>query len=107
VLAESGTTVVLSSHVIADVEDACDHLVLLGGGRVRLDGAVDDLLAQHRIVTGAIEPDRTVVHSSRSGRQGDALVRGTGHGELPTLDDLVMGYLQAEDGQVAAAGAPS
>jgi len=105
--AESGTTVVLSSHVIADVEDACDHLVLLGGGRVRLDGAVEDLLAQHRVITGATEPDGAVVHGSRFGRQVEALVRGTGDGEPPTLDDLVMGYLQAEDGRVAAAGAPS
>jgi hypothetical protein len=50
--AETGTTVLLSSHVIADLDNACDHLILLRDGRVRLTGGVDDLLTAHRHLTG-------------------------------------------------------
>ncbi|WP_053736777.1 ABC transporter ATP-binding protein [Nocardia sp. NRRL S-836] len=42
-----GITVVLSSHVLAELEDVCDHLVLLTDGRVRLAGDVDELLRAH------------------------------------------------------------
>ncbi|MET9628381.1 ABC transporter ATP-binding protein [Lentzea sp. NPDC006480] len=42
-----GITVLLSSHVLAELEDVCDHLVLLTSGRVRLAGDVDELLREH------------------------------------------------------------
>ena len=44
---DEGTTVVFSSHLVADVERACGYLILLAGGQVRLAGPVDDLLAAH------------------------------------------------------------
>jgi ABC-2 type transport system ATP-binding protein len=50
-LRELETTVLLSSHVLADLAGTCDHLVLLGGGRVRLCGAVSDLLDPHPATT--------------------------------------------------------
>ncbi|MEO3870655.1 ABC transporter ATP-binding protein [Nonomuraea sp. B12E4] len=40
-------TVLLSSHILADLADVCDHLILLGAGRVRLCGSVTDLLSTH------------------------------------------------------------
>ena len=46
-----GVSVVLSSHLLAELERVTDHLVLMCGGRVCLDGPVDDLLAAHRLVT--------------------------------------------------------
>ena len=46
-VAQDGSTVVLSSHVIADVERVCDHLVILTGGNVRLAGDIDALLQGH------------------------------------------------------------
>lgn len=52
VAAEHGTTVVMASHVIAELEDSCDHLMLLGGGRVRLAGRLEDLRADHVLLTG-------------------------------------------------------
>jgi ABC-2 type transport system ATP-binding protein len=52
-VADTGMTVLLSSHVLADLEGVCDFLLLLGGGRVRLAGGVDDLLSTHRLLTGA------------------------------------------------------
>ncbi|MBK3626145.1 ABC transporter ATP-binding protein [Streptomyces sp. MBT49] len=49
--AQYGTTIVMSSHVVAELEDSCDHLLLVGAGRVRLAGEIDDLLAAHTRVS--------------------------------------------------------
>src|SRR5205085_6599575 len=51
-VAEDGLSVVLSSHLIADLERACDYLVLLLSAEVRLAGDIDDLLASHRLLIG-------------------------------------------------------
>ncbi|MBT2675820.1 ABC transporter ATP-binding protein, partial [Streptomyces sp. ISL-14] len=104
--AEHGTTVVMSSHVVAELDGACDHLLLLGAGRVRLAGPLDDLLAAHRLVTGradaSLDP-HTVVESRTTGRQLTALVRPDGPlGEgwqttAPTLEELVLAHLRAPE----------
>src|SRR6185437_16103213 len=49
--AGSGLTVVIASHVIAELERLCDWLLVLNGGRLHLAGAVDDLLAGHAVLT--------------------------------------------------------
>ena len=49
--AESGLTVIIASHVIAELERLCDWLLVLNGGRLQLAGAVDDLLAGHAVLT--------------------------------------------------------
>ncbi|MFD5951764.1 ATP-binding cassette domain-containing protein [Streptomyces collinus] len=102
--ADHGTTVVMSSHVVAELEGSCDHLLLLGGGRVRLAGPLDDLLAAHTLVTGragdSLDP-HTVVESRTTGRQLTALVRPTGplgdgvRGERPTLEEVVLAHLRS------------
>jgi ABC-type multidrug transport system ATPase subunit len=51
-VAESGTTVLLSSHLLADLERVCDYLIVLHASRVKLFGAVDDLVAEHRQLVG-------------------------------------------------------
>ena len=51
-VAEHEPTVVLSSHLLSDVERVCDHLIVLADGHVRLDGPVDELLAAHKLLTG-------------------------------------------------------
>ncbi|GAA2096666.1 hypothetical protein GCM10009801_66430 [Streptomyces albiaxialis] len=63
--AEEGTTLVMSSHLVPELEGVCDHLVLLRDGRVRRDGGIDPLLDTHAVVTGpadaagpATAPDR-------------------------------------------------
>jgi ABC-2 type transport system ATP-binding protein len=102
---ETGMTVLMSSHVLTDLEDSCDHLVLLRDGRVRLAGDVAALLAGHRRLTGPAGaggapagPPAVVVHESVAGRQRTALVRGVpdGPGAEPTLEELVLGYLEAD-----------
>jgi ABC-2 type transport system ATP-binding protein len=68
-LAKRGKTILLSSHLLADVEDVCDRISILYGGKVRIEGKVDDLLMrkdQDQITTGklsdrAIERIRSIV----------------------------------------------
>lgn len=99
---ETGMTVLMASHVIAELEGVCDHLLLMRGGRVELAGDIDDLLADHHLVTGLVDgpvPGR-IVHERRSGRQLTALVRGPVDGaaasvvQQPTLEELVLGHLE-------------
>jgi ABC-2 type transport system ATP-binding protein len=112
--AENGTTVLMSSHVLADLEESCDHLVLLRDGRVRLAGDIDVLLAVHRRVTGpagaGVAPRADVVHQSTAGRQTTALVRGlTGppgfRADEPSLEELVLGYLDQPADETARGAA--
>jgi ABC-2 type transport system ATP-binding protein len=104
--AEHGTTVVMSSHVVAELEGACDHLLLLGAGRVRLAGPLDDVLAAHTLVTGRADAPldpHTVVESRTTGRQLTALIRPEGplddswQTAAPTLEELVLAHLRAPE----------
>ena len=57
-VADDGVSVVLSSHVLAELERVADYLIVLSRGRVQMAGEVDDLLAGHRMLTGpAAEAD--------------------------------------------------
>ncbi|MFD3618451.1 ABC transporter ATP-binding protein [Streptomyces sp. NPDC058676] len=102
--AEHGTTIVMSSHVVAELEDSCDHLLLIGGGRVRLSGEIDELLAAHARVSAPAETDlapHTVVESRTTGRQLTALIRPAGPlpddwrtGGRLSLEELVLAHLR-------------
>ncbi|MCF3103551.1 ABC transporter ATP-binding protein [Streptomyces roseoverticillatus] len=109
--AEQGTTVVMSSHRLADVATMCDHLLAVAGGRVRLAGETDELLAAHRLVTGvhltegvpAAIARHTVIESRTTGRQFTALIRPRGPVEgdwqivEPGLEEVLLGYLRSPD----------
>ena len=47
--AETGLTVIISSHVVSELERLCDWLIVLSGGHVQLAGPTDDLIAQHEM----------------------------------------------------------
>jgi ABC-2 type transport system ATP-binding protein len=115
-VAEDGTTVLLSSHLLADLERVCDYLIILHGGRVQMLGAVDDLLAEHRVLVGPrqeserIEGGVSVVSASHTERQSTLLVRSNGSApdgwavhDAP-LEDIVLGYLA--EGSVRALPGP-
>jgi ABC-2 type transport system ATP-binding protein len=115
--AEEGMSVVLSSHVLAELERVADYLVLVSEGRVRMAGEVDHLLATHRILTGpAADADRhselMVVHERRAEAQAHLLVRTRGPADaVPpgweahpvSLEELVLAYLR-ESGAAALPG---
>ena len=103
--AERGTTVLMSSHIVSELADACDHLLLLGDGRIRLGGGIDDLLGAHTLVTGRgtaadLDP-HTVVESRATGRGLTALIRRDGplddrwEAEQPSLEELLLAHLRS------------
>ncbi|TYC68535.1 ABC transporter ATP-binding protein [Streptomyces sp. CB01881] len=108
-VAEDGLSVLFSSHAVAELEQTCDYLVVLGGGRVQVDGEVDDLLGGHRMLTGptaeadAVAARLPVVRDRRAGAQSHLLVR-TGGVDAPVggnwrqqrvgLEELVLAYLR-------------
>ncbi len=107
-LAADGLSIVLSSHLLADVERVCDHLIVLAAGRVRLAGDVDGLLATHKVLVGArrdpdrLPTDQTVIQQSHTDRQSTFLVHTTKPVLDPTwtvsdvgLEDLVLAYMAA------------
>jgi ABC-2 type transport system ATP-binding protein len=106
-MADDGVSVVLSSHVLAELERVADYLILMSWGRVQAAGEVDDLLASHRVLTGpATEADRyaqqPVVHVRRAGAQAHLLVRATADDPVPPgweahpvgLEELTLAYLR-------------
>ncbi|MFJ9180968.1 ABC transporter ATP-binding protein [Streptomyces sp. NPDC102360] len=102
--AEHGTTVLMSSHIVTELADACDHLLLLGGGRIRLGGGIDDLIGSHSLVTGRGDLDpHTVVESRASGRGVTALIRRDGpvgegwQVQEPSLEELLLAHLRSPD----------
>ena len=83
-VADDGVSVVLSSHVLAELERVADYLVLVSRGSVQVAGEVDDLLATHRVLTGPAAESGwyasqwDVVHASCAEPLAHLLVRGGG-----------------------------
>jgi len=117
-VAEDGVSVVLSSHVLAELERVADYLILLSNGRVQVAGEVDDLLAHHRVLTGpaaqAAECSKrlALVHARTAQAQAHLLVRASSPADpVPagweahpvSLEELVLGYLR-EPGAAALPG---
>ena len=106
--AEDGVSVVLSSHVLAELERVADYLVLVSHGNIQVAGDVEDLLAAHRMLIGpASESARytqqwKVVHASSTASQVRLLVRYDASHPVPsgwearsvTLEELTLAYLR-------------
>jgi ABC-2 type transport system ATP-binding protein len=106
-VAEHGVTVVLSSHLIADIERVCDYLVVLTAARVRLAGETEALLASHHRLSGPRRDARAypasweVIEESHTDKQSAVLVRTDDPILDPawtvrpvSLEDLVLAYLR-------------
>ena len=99
-------SVVLSSHLVADLERVCDYLIVLVGSRVQLAGEVDRLLATHHLLTGprrnpgTLPASQHVISASHTDRQTTLIVRTDAAVHDPAwsvspvgLEDLVLAYL--------------
>jgi ABC-2 type transport system ATP-binding protein len=106
ITAEQEVSVVLSSHVVADLERVCDYLVLLADSRVQFADDVEDLLATHRRLTGprkdpaTLPQSQQVIQASHTDRQSTLLVRTdepildpAWTVEEVSLEDLVLAYM--------------
>ena len=106
VVAEHGSSVILSSHLVADLERVCDYLVVLVDSRVQIAGPIDDLLGAHHRLSGprrdtdTLPEDQQVIVESHTARQTTLIVRT----DRPVLDpawtvedldleDLVLAYM--------------
>ena len=116
-VADTGMTVVLSSHIVADLERVCDHLVILATARVQLAGPIDDIVASHRLLTGprtdptAVARMHAVIRESHTERQTTLLVRANGHvydcswqQHQVDLEEIVLAYLRHG---MSSSGAPA
>jgi ABC-2 type transport system ATP-binding protein len=105
-VADQEVSIVLSSHLVSDVERVCDYLIVLADSRVQLAGDVDDLVSSHhRLIGPRREPtgypaNQEVIEASHTDRQSSLLVRS--HGpvleevwtiEPVSLEDLVLAYM--------------
>jgi ABC-2 type transport system ATP-binding protein len=111
IVASHGTSVVLSSHLITDVERVCDYLIVVTAARTRLAGETEELLASHHRLSGPRREDRAlptgwdVIEESHAGKQSTLLVRTTDPVLDPawtvrpvSLEDMVLAYMSQPGG---------
>jgi ABC-2 type transport system ATP-binding protein len=95
-----GATALLSSHIVTDIEQACDRLIVLGVGRVLLHETVATALAEHAISM----TERGNAVASFAAADGSRIFLVRGDGERPaTLEEVVLGYLSSGRSAHAAA----
>lgn len=105
-VSEHDVSVVLSSHLVADIERVCDYLIVLTSSRVQVAGDIDDLLATHHRLIGPrremtrMGADQYVIAARHTERQSTLLVRSDGPIvdtswtiEAVSLEDLVLAYM--------------
>ncbi len=114
-VADQQLSVVLSSHLVADLERVCDYLVVLTAGRVQIAGSVGELLAGHQLLTGprcdhaAVPAGWQVISASDAGGQTTLLIRAATPVHDPPwtvsragLEDLVLAYMSQAAGRTGA-----
>ncbi|MER7704555.1 ABC transporter ATP-binding protein [Kitasatospora sp. NPDC097605] len=102
--AERGTTILVSSHILPELDGVIDHLLLVQAGRIRLAGDLEEILDGHRLLTGVADgaelPAGTAVERRVRGRQVTALlhtgepVDGPWESVRPSLEELLLAYLR-------------
>jgi ABC-2 type transport system ATP-binding protein len=109
---EQSLSVVLSSHLVADLERVCDYLIVLVGSRVQVAGPVEELLATHHLLSGprrdpgSLPGGMRVISASHTDVQSTLLVRTSGPVLDPAwmvsgvgLEDLVLAYMSQAAGR--------
>jgi ABC-2 type transport system ATP-binding protein len=106
-VAEHELSVVMSSHLVSDLERVCDHLVVLVDSEVRVEGEVEALLGTHHRLTGprrdtnTLPANQHLVSASHTDRQTTLVIRTDAPIHDPAwtvgrlgLEDLVLAYMQ-------------
>jgi ABC-2 type transport system ATP-binding protein len=106
-------SIIMSSHLIADLERVCDYLIVLTAAKVRLAGEVDRLLGCHQLLTGpsrdrpSLPRGHEIIQETHTGRQTTILVRAAHPVHDPAwtssrvgLEDMVLAYLSQPSGQL-------
>jgi ABC-2 type transport system ATP-binding protein len=106
---ESGLTVLLSSHIIGDLERVCDYLIILSASYVQLVGDMQEIGRTHKRLVGprqdvdALASVHTVIETSQTERQTTLLVRTNGplfdtswEIQEVSLEDIVLAYLSQQ-----------
>jgi ABC-2 type transport system ATP-binding protein len=104
-----GLSVVLSSHVLAELERVANYLIVLSRGQLQLAGKVDELLAGHRVLVGPAAESATlagrlqVVHAAQDGDESRMLIAAADPDVLPpdgwrehqpSLEETALAYLR-------------
>lgn len=105
-IADQGLSVILSSHLISDLERVCDYMIVLVQSRVQVAGPVDELLTTHHLLTGprqdvaTLPEGQKIVSISHTDRQTTMLVRSSDDVFDPSwtvsevgLEDLALAYM--------------
>ncbi|MFF8774201.1 ABC transporter ATP-binding protein [Kitasatospora sp. NPDC015120] len=102
--AERGTTILVSSHILPELDGVIDHVLLVQAGRIRLAGDLEEILDGHQLLIGAADgaelPAGTTVERRVRGRQVTALlhtgepVDGPWESSRPSLEELLLAYLR-------------
>jgi ABC-2 type transport system ATP-binding protein len=105
-VAETQMTVVISSHIVSELERVCDHVITLADSRTQLAGPIADIVASHRLLTGprgdaaGVARVHNVIRESHTERQTTLLVRANGHvydtcweQHEVDLEEIVLAYM--------------
>jgi ABC-2 type transport system ATP-binding protein len=109
-VADGGLTVVLSSHLVHDLERVCDHIILLAASRTQLCEDIDQVLESHKSLVGprrspvGLEPSINVIRATQTERQSRLLARLDGPVLDPAwevtdvgLEEIVLAYMGEDD----------
>ncbi|MGH7157044.1 MAG: ATP-binding cassette domain-containing protein [Candidatus Saccharimonadales bacterium] len=111
-VADGGLTVVMSSHLLADLERVSDHVIVLASGKTQLCDDVETVLKEHKILVGArqdkvSDDDFKIIHQTRTAKQSTLLVRVSAKEKVPAgwqqhepnIEEIILAYMgQAKEG---------
>lgn len=111
-VADGGLTVVMSSHLLADLERVSDHVIVLAAGKTQLCEDIENVLNEHKLLIGPRDKHTelgsgiNVIHETHTAKQSTLLVRidkgakvpGHWHRQEPNIEEIILAYMgQAKD----------
>jgi ABC-2 type transport system ATP-binding protein len=112
-VADGGLTVIMSSHLLADLERVSDHVIVLAAGKTQLCDNIEAVLESHKLLVGPrqesakAETGYSIIHETHTAKQSTLLVRLDGKTKLPAhwqqhepnIEEIILAYMgQAKEG---------